>query len=258
MYRANLLKARLGKGERVFGVWSGLASPFAAEIMALAGFDFIIFDHEHGLGDLTTLAHQFQAVQATTTTALVRVASHDPNLLKRVLDHGAEGVVVPNVATADEARAIVSACRYPPKGTRGAAPSSVRASSFGMAPDYARTAADNTLIICQIESVEGVENAEPIAAIEGVDLVFIGPYDLSGSAGLLGEMAHPRVVELIEKAERGVRAAAKPLGTILRPGLRHKELYELGYHLIAAGSDLSRLREACLADVKAVRALLDR
>lgn len=254
MYRPNLLKTRIKQGENVYGCWNGLGSAYVTEVMGLAGYEFIIFDHEHGLGDLTTLGQQFQALRGTATTPLVRVPGHEAVYLKRVLDLGAEGVIIPSVNTAEEAKAVVSFCRYPPFGIRGAAPTSIRASSFGfMGADYAKTSGDNTLVICQIESVEGVENAAKIAAVDGVDMIFIGPYDLSGSAGYLGQMNHPEVLKLIGIAEKAAKAAGKPLGTILRPGMTLQELFGHGYQLVAAGSDLSRLREACIADMTAYR-----
>lgn len=254
MYRPNRLKQRLRNGEKVFGSWNVLASAFATEVMGYAGFDFIIFDHEHGVGDLTTLGHQFQALSGTPTTALVRVPSHDASYIRRTLDLGAEGLVVPSVGTAAEARAIVQACHYPQFGSRGAAPGTIRASGFGAeAGLYARTASENTLVICQIETVEGVDNAAEIAAVDGVDMLFIGPYDLSASAGFMGEMDHPEVVALIEKVEATARKAGKPLGSILRPGLSLEEVYGRGYQMISTGSDASRLRAACLADIAGFR-----
>ena len=259
MYRPNLIKARLNEGENIYGCWNGLGSAYVTEVMGIAGYEFIIFDHEHGIGDLTTLGQQFQALRGGTTTPIVRVPGHEAVYLKRVLDLGAEGVIIPNVNTAEEARTVVSFCRYPPHGIRGAAPTSIRASSFGFnGAEYAKTSADNTLVICQIESVQAVENSAEIAAVEGVDMIFIGPYDLSGSAGYLGQMNHPEVLRLIEITERAAKAAGKPLGTILRPGVTLSELFNRGYQLVAAGSDLSRLRDACVADLAAYREIAAR
>jgi 4-hydroxy-2-oxoheptanedioate aldolase len=249
------LKTRLAGGERMYGAWCVLGSAFTAEVMALCGFDFLILDQEHGLGTLDVLASQLQAVQTTATTALVRVPGQDADYLKRVLDHGAEGVIIPNVNTGEEARAVAAACRYPPRGTRGSAPTSVRASSYGLAPDYAATAGEHTLVICQIETVAGVENAEAIASADGVDMIFIGPSDLSNSAGHPGKMDHPAVLALIGRAEQAAKAAGKPLGTILRPGVTLQQTFAAGYRFIAAGSDLSRLREGSLRDVQQFREL---
>ena len=126
----------------------------------LAGFDYLLLDHEHGLGDLGTLLQQLQAMSATPATSIVRVQWNDMVVLKRVLDAGVEGVMIPLVETAEEARAAVASCRYPPAGRRGAAASSARASNYGMAPDYVATCADNLLVALQIESEKGVENIE--------------------------------------------------------------------------------------------------
>lgn len=259
MYRPNILKQRIQRGENVYGCWNGLGSAYVTEVMGLAGFDFIIFDHEHGLGDLTTLGQQFHALGGLDTARVVRVPGHEMVYLKRVLDLGAEAVIVPNVNSAEEAEAVVSLCRYPPLGVRGAAPTSIRASSFGFsAPDYVRTAAENTLVICQIESVQAAEKAAEIAAVEGVDMIFVGPYDLSASAGLIGQMSHPDVLKLIAGVEKAAKAAGKPLGTIQRPGMTLKDLFDAGYQFVGAGSDLSRLREACIVDIKAYRELAGR
>lgn len=255
MYRSNRLKAQLASGARVHGAWCVLASPFTAEVMALCGFDFLILDQEHGLGTLDVLAQQLQAVQSTEATALVRVPGHDADYLKRVLDHGAEGVIIPNVNSGEEARRVAAACRYPPRGTRGSAPTSVRASSYGLAKGYAEKAGDEMLVICQIETVAGVEDAAAIAGADGVDMVFIGPSDLSNSAGHAGQMDHPEVLALIRRAEQATKAAGKPLGTILRPGVTLAQTFGAGYQLVAAGSDLSRLREGCLRDVQHFRDL---
>lgn len=254
MYRPNILKQRLKNREKIFGSWNVLASAFATEVMGYAGFDFIIIDHEHGVGDLMTLGHQFQALSGTATTALVRIPNHDSAYIRRTLDLGAAGVVIPSVNTAAEARAIVQACYYPKFGSRGAAPGTIRASGFGAeAGLYARTANEHTLVICQIETVEGVNNAAEIAAVGGVDMIFVGPYDLSASAGFMGEMSHPEVVALIERVEVAAKQAGKSLGSILRPGVSLKEVYDRGYQMIATGSDSTRLRAACLADIAAFR-----
>lgn len=256
MYRSNRLKSRLRNGEIVFGSWNVFSSSFATEVMAHAGFDFVIIDHEHGTGDLGTLGYQLQVLSGSPATSLVRVPGQDANYIRRVLDLGAEGVVVPGISTAAEARAVVAASCYPPEGSRGAAPGTIRASGFGaLAKQYARTANDNVLVICQIETVEGVDNAAEIAAVEGVDMIFVGPYDLSASAGLMGEMDHPEVVALINRIEVCSKAAGVPLGSVLRPDMDLEKAYERGYQMVATGSDSTRLRAACLTDVAGFQAI---
>jgi 4-hydroxy-2-oxoheptanedioate aldolase len=250
MYRENVLKRRLKNTEKAFGSWNVLASSFATEVMAYAGFDFIIIDHEHGVGDLGTLAQQLQVLGASPATSLVRVPGHDVSYIRRVLDLGAEGIVVPAVGTAAEARAVVAASYYPPYGIRGAAPGTIRASGFGAAgKEYAKTANENVLVVCQIETVQGAMNAAEIAAVDGVDMIFVGPYDLSASAGRMGEMDHPEVLALIDQIEFHANAAAVPLGTVLRPDMSLEDAYARGYLMVATGSDSTRLRAACVADV---------
>ena len=254
MYRPNALKTRLANGEKVLGCWSFLGNPQVAEILSLAGFDYLLLDQEHGLGDATSLGAQLHAMAATPCTGVVRVPWNDHVYLKRVLDVGAEAVLIPSIDTADEARAAVAACRYPPRGRRGTAASSVRASSYGMAPDYVATAADNLLIACQIESATAVGNIDAILAVEGIDLMFIGPFDLSATVGQMGNLKHPEVAALIERAEKAILAAGRPMGTVPHPGCTAQDMFDRGYHFVNAGSDISRLRDGSLADVKAFRA----
>lgn len=255
MYRANSLKHRLRNGEQVLGCWSMLGHPQAAEILSLAGFDFLVLDQEHGLGDVTSLAAQLHAMSATPTVGVVRVPWNDHVYLKRVLDVGAEAVLIPSIDTAADARAAVAACLYPPHGRRGTAASSVRASSYGMAADYVGSCAENLLIACQIESAHAVENIDAILAVEGIDLLFIGPFDLSATVGQMGNLQHPEVARLIEHAETRIRAAGRPMGTVPHPGCTWKDMFARGYQFVNAGSDISRLRDGALADVKEFRGL---
>ena len=255
MYRVNSLKQRLRNGEQVLGCWSMLGHPQVAEILSLAGFDFLVLDQEHGLGDATSLAAQLHAMSATPTVGVVRVPWNDHVYLKRVLDVGAEAVLIPSIDTADEARAAVAACLYPPHGRRGTASSSVRASSYGMAADYVGSCAENLLIACQIESAKAVGNIDAILAVEGIDMLFIGPFDLSATVGQMGNLKHPEVARLIGHAEARIRAAGRPMGTVPHPGCTWKDMFARGYQFVNAGSDISRLRDGSLADVKEFRAL---
>jgi len=255
VYRINSLKQRLRKGENVLGCWSFLGNPQVVEILSLAGFDFLLLDQEHGLGDTTSLATQLLAMSATPAVGVVRVPWNDHVYLKRALDAGAEAVLIPSIDTAEEARAAVAACLYPPRGRRGTAASSVRASSYGMAPDYVATCADNLLIACQIESAKAVENIDEIIAVEGIDVLFIGPFDLSATVGQLGNLKHPEVARLIGHAEARIKASGRPMGTVPHPGCTWKDMFARGYQFVNAGSDVARLRDGSLADVKEFRAL---
>jgi 2-keto-3-deoxy-L-rhamnonate aldolase RhmA len=248
MYRENRLKARLGAGDKCLGCWLWLGSPDAAEILALAGFDVLMIDHEHGPGNFKTAIDIMRAASVGDSTVIMRVESDDAAFLKRALDAGVEGVMVPNIESAEQARAVVRACRYPPRGRRGAAFSATRASDYGLrAAEYAKTAADNLLVIAQIESATAVENIEQIAAVDGIDMLFIGPTDLSGSVDKLLAFDDPEVLALIEAAERGIKQAGKKLGGIVMGGETVAAKFDRGYDLLVAGGDVVFLREGAKA-----------
>lgn len=254
MFRDNTLKAKIQAGRPTLGVWLQMSEPSIAEIASLVGYDCLILDNEHGFASIETTVHMMRAAQAGDATCMVRCPGTDGDYMKRVLDAGAEALMIPMVETAEEARAIVDACRYPPKGRRGYSAPTVRASGYGAAADYAKRANDNLLICVQIESDTAVANAGEIAAVDGVDLVFIGVADLSGSIGLLEQPGDPKVNAQIEAAERAIRAAGKPLGTIPRPGHGLVDLAGEGYAFVAGLADSYLLRAGMQADVDAFRA----
>lgn len=254
MFRPNHLKATIAAGTPALGVWLQLGEPSIAEIASLAGYDFLILDNEHGSASLEATVHCMRAAQAGRATVMVRAPGQDPDYLKRVLDAGAEAVMVPMVETAEQARAVVTACRYPPAGRRGYSAPTVRASGYGADPDYAAKANDSLFICVQIESDVAAANAAEIAAVDGVDMVFIGVADLSGSIGLMGQPGRPEVDAQIRKAEAGVRSSGKPLGTIPRPGHTMVDLAGEGYLLLAGVADAAALRMAFSADVAAFAA----
>lgn len=235
------LKARLKAGEKLLGAWTSSDSPDNAEVMALAGVDFILMDHEHGQAAIPDAIAQLRAIQGTRCAGLLRAPWNDMVFIKRVLDAGIHGIMVPQVNTPEEARAVVAACRYPPLGIRGAA-GSVRAASYGLDMDYFGRAADELIIIVQVETPQGVENAGAIAAVEGVDMIFIGPRDLSANIGKLNRMDDPELLGLIAKIEQATLKSGKALGTIAATGAAAKQLFDRGYGLIISGSDLTHLR----------------
>ena len=247
-------KRRVTSGQPVFGCWLEMCSPIVAEIIAQAGYDAVLIDLEHGPGSILDAVSLMHAVQARACAPLIRVPSNDPVVLKRVLDIGVVGVMIPAVNTAAQATAAVSACRYPPKGIRGMAASIVRASDYGANwRDYAAAADKSLLIMCQIESAEGVDNAAAIAAVEGVDMLFIGPFDLSASLGHFGEPDHPEVRKKIAQVEAAAKQAGRALGGIPTPGRSADDLLAAGYRLILADADVGLLGEAARARVKALR-----
>jgi len=239
----NPVKRKLRAGERTVGAWLQLCSPIAAEIMGDAGFDWLLIDMEHGHGDYQTLLAQLQAMQAGGATPLVRVQWNDAAVIKRVLDLGAHGVMIPWIAGRAPCEAAVRACRYPPDGIRGVA-GSHRAAGFGrFGADYWRRANDEVLVIVQIETVEAVREIDAMLAVPGVDVAFVGPADLSAALGHLGDAGHPDVVAAIAAVERAARKAGVALGTISRSWEEARALWERGYQMVTVASDATLLTQ---------------
>ncbi len=253
MFRENRMKTRINAGRSCLGIWIQSGSPVMAEMAARAGFDVVLIDLEHGTGDTEDLGHMLRAVQTTEATAMVRAPGKDPFLLNRILDLGAEALLVPMVQDGAEAAAVVAACRYPPEGKRGYAWPVVRASGYGAAADRFSRANADLLLAVQIESEQAVGNAAAIAATEGVDMVFIGPFDLAGSLGHPQESGHPEVVARIREVEAATRAAHKPLGTIPRSDTGAPGLLEEGYAFIVLTSDIFLLQDAMRQALAAAR-----
>jgi len=246
------IKARLRSGRRALCCLANMGSPTAAEIVALAGYDAVMIDMEHGPGDIMNTVAQLQALAGTPASALVRVPENAPVHLKRVLDAGPHGVMVPAVSSAAEAERAVAACRYPPRGIRGVAHPIARASGYGTDLErYLKKAEDELLVICQIETRPGVENASAIAGTDGVDMIFLGPMDLSASAGHFNEPDHPEVAELMSRVEAAAQAAGKMLGGLATAGRPAAALFERGYHLVIDAIDIALLREGARRNVEA-------
>jgi 4-hydroxy-2-oxoheptanedioate aldolase len=235
------LKARLKAGEKLLGAWTMSNSPDNAEVMALSGLDFVLMDHEHGQATMPDAIAQLRAMQGTKCAGLVRVPWNDIIFIKRVLDAGVHGIMVPQVNTPDEARAAVAACRYPPLGIRGAA-GGTRAASYGLDMGYYDRAADELIIIVQIETPQAVENAAAIAAVDGVDMIFVGPRDMSAMIGKLNKMDDPELRALIAQAEEATLKSGKALGTVAPTGALVKQLFERGYNFLISGNDMTHLR----------------
>jgi 4-hydroxy-2-oxoheptanedioate aldolase len=254
MAATNILKRRLLAGDALFGAWIGSGDPTNAEILALQGFDFLILDLEHGAGDIRLAAEILRALRGLDCPCVVRAPSNDPVFIKKILDVGANSLMIPSVETAEEARAAVRACKYPPQGTRGYAAPLVRASDFGRDDAYMRTANAEILLVVQMESAAAVGRAHEICAVEGVDVPFLGVNDMAGTIGRLEELDHPEVRELASQAETAMRASGKPFGTVPSAGADWRRLVEDGYRFIPAASDIGLLRDAareCVAERKA-------
>lgn len=251
------LKAKLLAGQPAVGCWLELMSPIAAEIVGQAGYDCVLIDMEHGAASYGDAIAMMQAVAASGTAPLIRVPFNDPVALKRALDTGVSGVMIPGIDNSAEAEAAVTASHYPPRGKRGMAPSIIRASGYGRHwQDYIREIGEKLLVICQIESAEAVAQIDQIAAVEGVDMLFIGPFDLSASFGHVGEPDHPEALEAIAKVEAAAKAAGRLLGSIPTAARPIESLISAGHRLILPDVDSLMLRNGASDGVARWRALV--
>jgi 4-hydroxy-2-oxoheptanedioate aldolase len=236
----NAFKQALAKGERQIGLWSGLASPIAAEIVAGAGFDWIVIDGEHGPNDITTLLPHLYAMRGGTAEPVFRVPWNDMVIIKRALDVGARSLLIPFVQNAEEARRAVAAVRYPPLGIRGVAVTP-RANDYGRVQNYHKNAHLDTCVLVQLETRAALTHIEAVAAIDGIDGIFIGPSDLAADFGHLGNPRHSEVKAALQDAATRIRAAGKSAG-ILTGDLDDVEPFiEMGFNFTAVGSDVGIL-----------------
>jgi 4-hydroxy-2-oxoheptanedioate aldolase len=248
----NHFKRAIREGRQQIGLWCSLPGSYAAEAVAGSGYDWLLFDTEHSPGDPLTVLAQLQAVAPYDVSAVVRPASNDTVLIKRFLDLGAQTLLIPYVQNAQEARAAVAAMRYPPDGIRGVS-GLTRATRFGRIPGYGKRAAEELCLLVQVETREALDQLEAIAAVEGVDGVFIGPADLAASLGHVGDPGHPDVVAAVEDAVRRLRAAGKPAGILTPDTGFAKRCIEIGTIFTAVAIDagiLARGTEAVARQFK--------
>jgi 4-hydroxy-2-oxoheptanedioate aldolase len=236
----NGFKRGLAERRLQIGLWSQMASNISAEILGRAGFDWIVIDTEHAPNELPGVLAQLQALAISDAAPVVRLAWNDPVLTKRVLDIGAQTLLVPFVETESDARRAVLHTRYPPHGVRGVA-TNHRANQFGRISDYLATAAAEICVLVQIESGTGLENVEAIAAVEGVDGIFVGPSDLAASLGHLGNAAHADVQAAIAAVHQRATRAGKPTGILAPVDADARRYIEMGFTFVAVGSDLALL-----------------
>ena len=240
----NPFKAALKARHFQLGFWVALASPYAAELLSGSGYDWLLIDGEHAPNDSPSLAAQVQALKGSQSHAIVRLPVGETWMIKQILDAGAQTVMIPMVETVEEAERLVRAVRYPPHGDRGVGAALGRASSFSRIGDYLETADREICLILQIESRAGLDALDGIAAVDGVDGLFIGPSDLAADMGLLGQPGHPDVTEAIGNAFTRIARAGKACG-IMTLNLDQARLYrELGADFMAIGTDVTTLVEA--------------
>jgi 4-hydroxy-2-oxoheptanedioate aldolase len=213
--RKNLTKEKIKAGQATYGVFINISCPSIVEIIGLLGFDFVLIDAEHGPMDLETCENMVRAADRVNVTPLVRVAINIQQNILRYLDGGALGVQLPLLNTKADVESVVRSVRYRPEGRRGLA--GVRANDWGLSGplgEYVKTANEENLVICQIETMEAVDNLKEILTVPGVDVIFIGPNDLSVAMGYPGQVKHPEVQSMIERLVREIKAAGKPMGTV--------------------------------------------
>ncbi|KRB78877.1 4-hydroxy-2-oxo-heptane-1,7-dioate aldolase [Sphingomonas sp. Root710] len=240
----NRFKHALTAGTSQIGLWSTLSTAFAVDVVAGAGFDWLLLDTEHSPADVLTVLPQLQALSGfADVSAVVRPAANDPILIKRYLDIGAQTLLIPYVQSAEEAEAAVAASRYPPSGIRGVS-ALTRATQFGRIKNYSKNAQEQICLLVQVETRTALDNLEAIAAVDGVDGVFVGPGDLAASLGHIGELDHPEVVEAVESAITRIVACGKPAGILTGNPVFAKRCQYLGARFVAVGVDAGLLARA--------------
>lgn len=231
------LKQRIHSGEIVHGCWINLGSSVSAEIVGSAGFDWVLIDLEHGAGDLSAMYHQLQVLKGTGATAIVRTDEPGRSKVQRILDAGATGIMFPQFRDSEETERAVRSMYYPPFGARGMA-RQTRATAFGTFAEQYMSGLDNTLIsVIQIETVDAVNNVDAIASTEKVDVLFIGPNDLSLALGVYGNYSHPSYQDAIQKVAEAAKRHGKVAGVLLQNTSEYKMYSKLGYTFLACGSD---------------------
>ena len=239
----NRFKQALKDGQQQIGLWNSIPGPLVAEALAGCGFDWVVIDTEHAPTDVPDVLAMLQAMAPYPVSAVVRPAANDPVLIKRLLDFGAQTLILPYIQSAEEAQAAVAAVRYAPRGIRGVA-GLTRASRFGAVPDYTRRADAEICLILQVETALALSRIEEIAATDGVDGLFIGPADLAASMGHPGALDHPAVRAAIEDAIRRITAAGKPAGILTSDAAFARACMGWGTRFTAVGMDIGLMLQA--------------
>jgi 4-hydroxy-2-oxoheptanedioate aldolase len=235
---SNPFKTVLAAGKPQIGLWLSMADPYLAEVSATAGFDWLLIDGEHAPNDLRSTLASLQAIAPYRSQPVVRAVAGEVPLIKQLLDIGAQNLLVPMVDTAEQARAIVSATRYPPQGIRGVGSAVGRASRWSARTDYLERADDEVCLLVQAETVTALQHLDAICAVDGVDGVFIGPADLAASMGHRGKPGHPEVQAAIEQAMKTIMASGKAAGTLTSDAVLARRYLALGCTFVATGVDI--------------------
>ena len=242
----NSFKRRLVAGETLIGCWCSLANPITTEVLGIAGFDWLLLDGEHSPNDVNTFIPQLMALKDSVSAPVVRPSSNNAVEIKRLLDAGFYNFLVPFVETIDDARRAVAATRYPPEGVRGVSVSQ-RSNRFGTVADYFAGINREICVMVQIESKKGLDAAASIAALDGVDGIFVGPSDLAAGIGHLGNPNHPNAQAAIAAVFDAAKSAGKPIGILAPAEADARRYLAMGATFVAVGSDLGAFRSATQA-----------
>ncbi|TAM42433.1 MAG: 2-dehydro-3-deoxyglucarate aldolase [Burkholderiaceae bacterium] len=242
----NSFRRDLLAGKRLIGCWSSLSNAITTEVLGVAGFDWILLDGEHSPNDVSTFIPQLMALKDSVSAPVVRPSSNSTVEIKRLLDAGFYNFLVPFIESADEARRAVAATRYPPQGVRGVSVSQ-RSNRYGTVADYFKGVNDQICVMVQIESRAGVAAVREIAALDGVDCVFVGPSDLAAGFGHLGNAGHPEVQAAIASVFADARACGKPTGILAPVEADARRYMAMGASFVGVGSDLGAFRAATQA-----------
>ncbi|MGE0973406.1 2-dehydro-3-deoxyglucarate aldolase (plasmid) [Klebsiella sp. WOUb02] len=242
----NRFRQALRRKEHLFGCWCALGSPITTEVLGLAGFDWLLLDGEHAPNDVLSFIPQLMALKDSASAPVVRPPSNEPVIIKRLLDIGFNNFLVPFVSTGEEAMRAVASTRYPPAGGRGVSVAH-RSNRYGLETDYFATINDNITILAQIECQEAVDNIDAIAAVDGIDGLFVGPGDLSATMGYLGLPNHPEVQRAIRHIFDRAAAHDKPAGILAPVEADARRYLEWGATFVAVGSDLGVFKGATRA-----------
>jgi 4-hydroxy-2-oxoheptanedioate aldolase len=235
----NSFKQALNEGRTLIGCWLALADRYPAQIMGHAGFDWLVIDGEHSPNDLRTIRDQLAVLEHAPAHAVVRVPVGETWMIKQVLDAGAQTVLVPMVESAEQARQLVRACRFPPGGNRGVGYQLAQASGFGSVTDYGKTADEQICLLVQVENRKGLAALDEILTVEGVDGVFIGPADLSADLGHIDDVTHPEVQRTVMETIARIAASGKPAGFLALDDAMNEASLKAGARFVAVGVDIA-------------------
>lgn len=242
MIQSNL-KERMQNGETVYGLFINSVSSIAVEVAGLSGYDFVLIDSEHGPSDVLDNRELIMAAEYRGTVPFVRIPNKLQSSVLKTLDVGAHGILVPQVNSKKEAEDIANSARYCPEGMRGVA--SARSSDYGFVKDYFKKANDRTMVAVQCENIIGVPYLDEIAAIPGIDIIFIGPFDLSQSMNAIGQVSYESIKEVVHAVLSAVHNHNKQAGIFVRNAQEAKFYSDLGFHFIIVGTDISMFANAC-------------